>query len=171
MFLDKRPNHTKSEPIGLRACISYPNALLLAQSAFVNITKVNKSYQVVCHSCKLTNCITSAEPKDLNVLLVVRRPPFVMLPVELGNDPWYDNSALQVLNMLRDLVRPRRFVAKIILGITALISILTTFAVATTALVQGIHTAHYVNALIRTLRLRCWNRQRLTVNWRQKLMY
>ena len=74
----QKPNHIKSEPIGLRTCVSYPNALLLAQPAFVNITKVNKSYQVVCHSCKLTNCITSAEPKDLNVLLVVRRTPFVI---------------------------------------------------------------------------------------------
>lgn len=124
IFLEKRPNHTKFEPIGLRACISYPNALLLTRSAFVKITKVNKSYQVVCHSCKLTNCITSAEPKDLNVLLVVRCPPFVMLPVELGDDPWYDNSALQVLNTLRDLVRPKQFVADLILGITALLLLL-----------------------------------------------
>ena len=33
------------------------------------------------------------------------------------------------------------------MGITTLISILTTFALTTTALVQEIHTAHYVNAL------------------------
>lgn len=35
----------------------------------------------------------------------------------------------------------------LILKIAALISIITTFAVATTALVQKIHTAHYVNTL------------------------
>ena len=37
----QKPNHIKSEPIGLRTCVSYPNALLLAQPAFVNITKVS----------------------------------------------------------------------------------------------------------------------------------
>lgn len=83
----------------------------------------------------------------MGTVIIVRRPPFVMLPVELGPEPWYDNSALQVLNTLRDLIRPKRFVAALILGITALISIITTFAVATTALVQEIHTAHYVNTL------------------------
>ncbi|XP_049996119.1 endogenous retrovirus group K member 25 Env polyprotein-like [Alexandromys fortis] len=147
MFLEKKPNHTKSEPVGLKACIAYPNALLLAQATFVNISQEGKSYKIVCHSCKLTNCITSAEQKELGTMIIVRRPPFVMLPVDLGNDPWYDNSAMQVLNTLNELIRPKRFVAVLILGITTLISILTTFAMATTALVQEIHTAHYVNAL------------------------
>ncbi|XP_037053515.1 endogenous retrovirus group K member 13-1 Env polyprotein-like [Peromyscus leucopus] len=147
MMLEKRPNHTQPKAIGLRACISYPNALLLAQSSFVNISQDGNSFRIICSSCKLTNCITSSEPKDLGTVIMVRRPPFVMLPVELGPEPWYDNSALQVLNTLRDLIRPKRFVAALILGITALISIITTYAVATTALVQEIHTAHYVNTL------------------------
>lgn len=80
-------------------------------------------------------------------MLIVRRPPFVMLPIDLGDEPWYDNSALRALTSLNNLIRPKRFAAALILGITALISILTTFAVATTALVQEIDTAHYVNAL------------------------
>lgn len=147
MLLEKRPNHTKSEAIGVRACASYPNALLLAQSSFVNISQVGNSFQIQCYSCKLTECVTSAEQKDLGTIIIVRWPPFVMLPVELGTEPWSDDSALQVLNALKDLIRPKRFVAALILGITALISIITTFAVATTALVQKIHTAHYVNTL------------------------
>lgn len=79
--------------------------------------------------------------------MIVRRPPFVMLPVDLGDNPCYDNSALQILTSLNELIRPRRFVATLILGITALISILTAFAVETMALVQEIHTAHFVNSL------------------------
>lgn len=87
IFLKKRPNHTKIKPIGLRTYISYPNTLLLAQPTFINITKINKSYQIVYHFYKLTNYITSAKPKNLNILLVVRRPPFIMLPIKLDNDP------------------------------------------------------------------------------------
>lgn len=58
-----------------------------------------------------------------------------------------DTITLQVLNTLRDLIRPKRFMATLILGIATLISILTTFAIATTALIQEIHTTHYINTL------------------------
>lgn len=44
-------------------------------------------------------------------------------------------------------MRPKRFVAAILLGISALIAILISFAVATAALVKEIRTAHSVNAL------------------------
>lgn len=80
MMLEKKPNHTQPEAIGLRACVSYPNALLLAQSSFVNISQNGNSFRIICSSCKLTNCITSSEPKDLGTVIIVRRPPFVMLP-------------------------------------------------------------------------------------------
>lgn len=44
-------------------------------------------------------------------------------------------------------MRPKRFVAALILGISALIAILTTFAIATTVLVQEIHTADFINEI------------------------
>lgn len=147
VYLEKKPNTTKTVPYGIKACISYPYALFLGQQTHVIINQTGNSYYVQCHFCKLTNCITSSESKDLGVLLIVRRTPFVMLPVDLGDEPWYDNSALQVLSALNELIRPKRFVAALMLGTAALISILTTFTVATTALVQGIHTAHFVNTL------------------------
>jgi hypothetical protein len=59
-----------------------------------------------------------------------------LLPVELGNDPWFENSGLQTLKRLNELIRPKRFVAALILRITALIAILTSFALSTTVLVQ-----------------------------------
>ena len=78
-------------------------------------------------------------------MILLKRPGYVLLPVELGNDPWFENSGLQALKRLKELIRPKRFVAALILGITALIAILTTLTISTTALVQQLHTAHFVN--------------------------
>lgn len=154
MFLEKKPGEKKSLAYGLRACLSYPYAMLLAQQASVNISQEpGNSYSVTCHSCKLTNCISSAESKDLDTVIIVRRPSYVLLPVELGEEPWYDNAALQVLEDFNALIRPKRFVAALVLGIAALISILTTFTVATTALVETIQTAQFVNNLNRNVSL------------------
>lgn len=74
-------------PYEIRACIFYPNALLLEKAKNVNITQSGNSYVVAYKECKLTNCLSSAELKDLNVLLIVRHPSFVMFPVDLGNVP------------------------------------------------------------------------------------
>jgi hypothetical protein len=43
-----------------------------------------------------------------------------------------------------NLLDQRRFVTALILGITALTAILTSFAVSTTALVRQLHTSHFV---------------------------
>ena len=43
-----------------------------------------------------------------------------------------------------NLLDQKRFVTALILGITALIAILTSFAVSITALVQQLHTSHFV---------------------------
>ena len=43
-----------------------------------------------------------------------------------------------------NLLDQKRFVTALILGITALIAILTSFAVSTTGLVQQLHTSHFV---------------------------
>ena len=52
---------------------------------------------------------------------------------------------MQTLKRLNKLIGPNRFVAALILEITALIAILTSFPLSTTALVQQLHTAHFVN--------------------------
>lgn len=52
---------------------------------------------------------------------------------------------MHTLEKLNQLLRPKRFVAALNLGISALIAILTSFAVTTTALVTEIYTAHVVN--------------------------
>ena len=98
-----------------------------------------------CNSCYLTNCVDPNLDKESAVMILLKRPAYVLLPVELGNDPWFENSGLQALKRLKELIRPKRFVAALILGITALIAILTSFTLSTTALVQQLHTAHFVN--------------------------
>ena len=54
---------------------------------------------------------------------------------------------MQALKRLNELIRPKRFVAALILGITALIAILTSFTLSTTALVQQQHTTHFLNGM------------------------
>lgn len=69
-----------------------------------------------------------------------------MLPVLLEEE-WYDDPGTEVLKTVNELFRPKRFVAALILGITAIINIITSLAFSTTALVQEIHTASHVNDL------------------------
>lgn len=76
---------------------------------------------------------------------------YVLLPVELKNVPWFDNSRIQTLERLNEFIRPKRFVAALILGITALIAVLTSFALSTTAPVQQLHTAYFVNDMLKNI--------------------
>ena len=137
----------KSTPLATYACLSYPFAILLGRSPKVNITHAGNSYLINCTACKLTNCINSGLDKTTAVMILVKRPPYVMLPVDLQHGAWYGNTALHALEKLNTLIRPKRFIAGIILGISALIAILTTFALSTSALVKEIHTVHFVNEM------------------------
>jgi hypothetical protein len=78
-------------------------------------------------------------------MILLKRPAYVLLPIELGYDPWFKNSGVQTLKRLNELIRPKRFVTALILGIAALIAILTSFTISTTALVQQLHAAHFIN--------------------------
>lgn len=77
----------------------------------------------------------------------------MLLPVDLGNEPWYDDSALQTFKYANSLLRTKRFVAALILGISALIAIITSFALSTAALVKEMQTASFVNDLHRNITL------------------
>ena len=69
-------------------------------------------------------------------MLIVRQPPCVMVPVNITGD-WYDNQGLRALQLLNNqLTRTKRFVAALILGITALISIITSLTVSAVALTK-----------------------------------
>lgn len=147
MLLLKKPKEKVSTSIGIRACVGYPFGILAGKSENVTIINQGKSYYIKCQSCILTNCLTSNLNKQYSVIILLQRPEYVMLPVDLKEDPWFDNAALQTLKNLDLLLRPKRFVVSLVLGISALIAILTSLAVSTAALVEEVKTANFVNDL------------------------
>ncbi|XP_042555352.1 endogenous retrovirus group K member 25 Env polyprotein-like, partial [Dipodomys spectabilis] len=153
MILLKKPKANLPESIALRACLSYPYAALIGSDKRINITQVGNSFLIQCYSCRLTNCVDASIDKEFSVVIIVKRPEYVMLPVNLHNDPWFDNSALQTLRVLYELIRPKRFVATLIFGIASLIALVTSLAVSTTALIQQVHTVHFVNELNKNVSL------------------
>lgn len=148
----KKPGAANSELLVASACVTYPYALLIGLPQLIDISKEGSIYHITCESCKLTNCIDpTASPSS--AMLIVKRPPYVLLPVDIGDEPWFDDSALQTFKYASGLLRAKRFVAAIILGISALIAIITSFAVSTTALVKEMQTATFVNNLHRNITL------------------
>ena len=67
-----------------------------------------------------------------------------MLPVDLEDNVWFENVALQTLTRFNELMRPKCFAAALVLGISALIVILTSFTLSTVAIVLGINTANFL---------------------------
>ena len=57
-------------------------------------------------------------------MILLKRPAYVLLS-------WFENSGMQILKRLNELIRPNRFVTALILGIAALMAILTSFAIST----------------------------------------
>lgn len=137
----------------LSACLNPPHAVLIPGKAGSLSLRQSASgiYEIRCSNCILTNCIKSSA--GIKTMLIVHQPSYVMLPVNL-TEPWYENRADYIIDSFKHhLSRPRRFVAALILGITALISIIASLAASTTALVQEIHTAHTVDSLSRNISL------------------
>ena len=134
-----------NSPIAVKTCVPYLYAILLDNFNRVKITSLGKSFYIHCNSCKITNCVDPNLYKESAVMILLKRLIYVLLPVELGNDPWFENLGLQTLKRLNELIRPKRFVTALILGIAALIAILTSFTISTTALVQQLHAAHFIN--------------------------
>ena len=64
-----------------------------------------------------------------------------MVPVKLEGQ-WFDDYPLKVLHELNGLIsRPKRFIAALVVGITALIVIITSVMVSAVALSKEVHTA------------------------------
>jgi hypothetical protein len=133
IFFLKKPKAQANSPIVVKACGPYPYAILLGSFDRVKITNLGKSFHMHCNSCQLTNCVDPNLDKESTVMILLKRPAYVLLPVDLGSDPWFENLGTQTLKRLNELIGPKRFVAALILGITALIAISTSFALSTTA--------------------------------------
>lgn len=147
----KRPGSQNYDIISASACVTYPYALLVGLPQLIKIEKRGSTFHISCSSCRLTNCLDPSAYDHTMVL--VKRPPYVLLPVDIGDEPWFDDSAIQTIKYASGLIRAKRFVAAIILGISALIAIITSFAVSTTALVKEMQTATFVNNLHRNVTL------------------
>ena len=98
----------------------------------------------------LSSCLTP----QYNVcsFVVLKRPPYLMIPVSV-HSYWYDNYGLAVSQQLQDLMRTRRFVGLLILGIAALISAITSVTVTAISLTQQVHTAQYVDSMSKNVSL------------------
>ena len=66
-------------------------------------------------------------------MILLKRPAYVLLPIDLGNDAWFKKSGNTNLEKVKWAI----------LRFTALIAILT--SISTTALDQQLQTAHFVN--------------------------
>ena len=77
--------------------------------------------------------------------MIVKQPPYLMVPVKLEGQ-WFDDYALKVLYELNGLIsRPKRFIAALVVGITALITIIASVMVYAVALSKEVHMASFVD--------------------------
>ena len=90
----------------------------------------------------LSSCLTSQY--NICSFVVLRPPPYVMVPIAVSTY-WYDNYGLAILQQLQNLMRSRGFVGLLILGISSLITSITSVTVEAISLTQQVHTAQYVN--------------------------
>ena len=70
-----------------------------------------------------------------------------MVPVKLEGQ-WFDDYALKVLYELNGLIsQPKRFIAALVVGVTALTAIIASVTVSVVVLTKEVHTASFVNQL------------------------
>ena len=129
-----------------RACVPYPFMILVVS---VTLSKNANLYHVHCFNCTLTNCIRGME--NNSGALIVKQPPFVMMPVNL-TEPWYEESGLELWNKVRAaLARPRRGIGLIILGVVTLVTLIASDTTASVSLAQSVHTANVVDDLAKNI--------------------
>ena len=79
--------------------------------------------------------------------MIVKQPSYLMVPVKLEGE-WFDDYALKILYEFNGLIsQPKRFIAALIMGITALIAIIASVTVSAVALSKEVHTASFVDQL------------------------
>ncbi|XP_060009226.1 endogenous retrovirus group K member 13-1 Env polyprotein-like [Lagenorhynchus albirostris] len=142
---------THVEQYYVQTCVSSPYSLLLSNdSEKLQIVQNNMRFYITCQQCILTTCIVPE--MNVSTIIVLKRPAYIMLPVAL-NESWYTDIGAEIVRQVGELMRPKRFVATLILGISALIGILSSFSVATYALVKEVQTAQYANDLSKNISL------------------
>uniref|UniRef100_A0A8C6CPF8 Retroviral envelope protein GP41-like domain-containing protein n=1 Tax=Moschus moschiferus TaxID=68415 RepID=A0A8C6CPF8_MOSMO len=130
------------------ACVPHPFMLVIGA---VNITKNQSMYSVACKNCILSNCVRGIS-KGTGVL-VVRQPPFVMLPVNV-TEAWYDEAGLEFWKRVEiALTRHRLGLGLVVFGITSLITLIASTITASLSLAQSVNTASFVDHLAKNTSL------------------
>lgn len=146
----KRPN-AKENVYYVQTCVMSPYVLLLTNE-FDNLQIVRKyhRFHVLCTECMLTTCIIPN--MKVQIIMLLKKPAYIMLPVTL-EESWYSDKGVKVIKRVSKLMRPKRFVATLILGISALIGIVSSFSLAMYTLVKEVQTAQYINDLSKNISL------------------
>ena len=95
----------------------------------------------------ISNCIDGNDYNNYNAVMIVKQLPYLMVSVKLEGQ-WFNDYALKVLYEFNGLIsRPKRFIAPLVVGITALIAIIASGMVSAVALSKEVHMASFVNQL------------------------
>ena len=132
----------------VRVCIHSPYAFLLARNRNdLGVFEGETVYNVEYVNCFISNCVDGNDYSNYKAVMILKQPPYLMVPVKLEGH-WFDDYALKALSELNGLIsRPKRFIAALIVGITALIAIIASVMVSAVALSKGVHTASFVDQL------------------------
>ena len=124
-----------------------PYAFLLARNwNDLGVFEGETVYNVICVNCFISNCVDGND-YNYKAVMIVKQPPYLMVPVKLEGQ-WFDDYALNVLYELNGLIsQPKRFIAALVVGITAWIAIIASVMVSAVALSKEVHTASFVNQL------------------------
>jgi hypothetical protein len=128
-----------AEKIGLQAWVQHLYALGIGNA---EVAKGEVLCNITCQGYYLTTCISSHN-KDKYILIMVQ-PPYVLVPTNSLGD-WYADWGLQVVKEIKGfLLREKRMVGLIIMGIEALVTMTVIAVTATVALTQAVQNAYYV---------------------------
>ena len=95
----------------------------------------------------ISNCVDGNDYNNYNAVMIVKQLPYLMVSVKLEGQ-WFNDYALKVLYEFNGLIsRPKRFIAPLVVGITALIAIIASVMVSAVALSKEVHMASFVDQL------------------------
>ena len=132
----------------VQACVHSSYAFLLAKNQNeLGVFEGETVYNVECVNCFISNCVDGNDYSNYKAVMIVKQQPYLMVPVKLEGQ-WLDDLALKVLYEFNSLIsQPKRFIAALIVGITALIAIIASVMVSAVALSKEVHAASFVDQL------------------------
>ena len=130
------------------ACMHSPYAFLLARNRNdFGVFEGETVYNVECVNCFISNCVDGNDYSNYKAVMIVKQPPYLMVLVKLEGQR-FDDYALKVLYEFNTLIsQPKRFIAALVVGITALIAIIASVMFSAVVLSKETHTSLFVDQL------------------------